>query len=74
MSRASPFVYLFSVIAFALQWQSREAATETIQLSKPKPFTVWQPYRKSLPTLALKKEGFHTRVAASQEVLSFFNH
>lgn len=35
------FVYISYIAVFLLQWQSRVIATESIQLSKPKLFTIW---------------------------------
>lgn len=35
------FLYLWSVAAFMLHWQSSVVATDTIWLTKPKLLTIW---------------------------------
>lgn len=41
------FVYVLSMVAFQLQWQSWIAVTETIWSTKPKIITTW-PFKKKL--------------------------
>ena len=39
-------MYVLSVAAFALQWQNRLVATETIWPTKPKILTIWSSTEK----------------------------